>query len=345
MTVSQGRVYTAGNKDDQDTIYCLDADKGSIIWKHAYPCILDPHMYEGGPNATPTIDGDRVYFLSRKGDLLCLKATTGEIVWQKNVTTGEPNAEIPTWGFSGSPLVEGELVILNVGNAGTAFDKMTGKLVWNSGKGASGYATPVPFGSNPDRVMTIFAAKSLEAVNGLDGKSIWSFPWKTDYGMNCADPVISGEEVFISSDAGQGAARLRIAGGKPTVIWQNKNLRTHINSTILWKGYVYGVDDTEQRTSELKCISWETGEVKWSDKGFGKGSLMMADGKLIGLSDKGELIVFEPDPAGFKPLARAQVLGGKCWTAPVLSNGKIFCRNARGDLVCLDVSASATAAQ
>jgi outer membrane protein assembly factor BamB len=182
-------------------------------------------------------------------------------------------------------------------------------------------------------------------VSGADGKSIWSFPWKTDYGMNCADPVISGEEVFISSDAGQGAARLRIAGGKPSVVWQNKNLRTHINSTILWKGYVYGVDDTEQRTSELKCISWETGEVKWSDKGFGKGSLMMAGGKLIGLSDKGELIVFEPDPAAFKPISRAQVLGGKCWTAPVLSNGRIFCRNARGDLVCLDVSGGAVAPQ
>lgn len=345
MSVSHGRVYTAGNKDDQDTIYCLDADKGSIIWKHSYPCVLDPHMYEGGPSATPTVDGDRVYMLSRKGDLLCLKAATGEVVWQKNVNTGEPNAEIPTWGFASSPLVEGSLVIINVGDAGTAFDKMTGKLAWSSGKGASGYATPVPLDSNHDNVITIFAAKSLEAVNAADGKSVWSFPWKTSYGMNCTDPIISGQEVFISSDAGQGAARLRITGGKPSVIWQNKNLRTHINSCILWQGYVYGVDDTDQHTSELKCISWETGETKWSEPKFGKGSLMLAAGKIIGLSDKGELYVIDPTPGGFKPISHAQVLGGKCWTTPVLSNGKIYCRNAKGDLVCLDVSAGKTAAQ
>jgi outer membrane protein assembly factor BamB len=345
ITTSQGHVFTAGNQDDTDTIYCLDATTGAVVWKHSYPCVLDPHMYEGGPNATPTVDGDRVYVLSRKGDLLCLESATGKVVWSKNIHTGEPEAEIPTWGFSSSPLVEGDLLILNVGDAGTAFDKKTGKLAWNSGKGASGYSTPVPFGSGKDRLLLVFGAESLAAVQPADGKVIWSFPWKTPYGMNCTDPITSGDEVFFSSDAGQGAARLKLTDGKPAVIWQNKNLRTHINSSILWQGYVYGVDDTEQRTSELKCISWETGESKWSEKSFGKGSLMLAGGKLIGLSDKGELLVIDPSPDGFRPLSRAQVLGGKCWTVPVLSNGKIYCRNAKGDLICLDVSGGKTAAQ
>jgi outer membrane protein assembly factor BamB len=98
------------------------------------------------------------------------------------------------------------------------------------------------------------------------------------------------------------------------------------------------VDDISSTQYELKCVSWETGDTKWSDPGFGKGALIIADGKIIGLSEKGELIVANASPDGFKPIARAQVLGGKCWTTPVLANGRIYCRNAAGDLVCLDVS-------
>ena len=89
---------------------------------------------------------------------------------------------------------------------------------------------------------------------------------------------------------------------------------------------------------QLSCLDWQSGEVKWTDTKFGKGSLMMADGKLIALSEKGELIIAEANPKAFQVLSRAQVLGGKCWTVPVLANGRVYCRNAKGDLVCLDLS-------
>jgi hypothetical protein len=98
------------------------------------------------------------------------------------------------------------------------------------------------------------------------------------------------------------------------------------------------VDDVNKSTYELKCVDWKTGAIKWHEPSFGKGALMMADGKIIGLSDKGVLMIIEPSPAGFRPIATSQVIGGKCWTVPVLSNGRIYCRNSRGDLVCLDVS-------
>ena len=110
-------------------------------------------------------------------------------------------------------------------------------------------------------------------------------------------------------------------------------MRNHFNSCVLWQGHLYGVDE-----KELRCVVFDTGEVKWSEKSVGKGSLMMADGKLIVLSEKGELMVAEASPAAFKPISRAQVLGGKCWSTPVLANGKIYCRNAAGDVVGVDVS-------
>ena len=153
------------------------------------------------------------------------------------------------------------------------------------------------------------------------------------FDVNAADPVVSGARVFISSGYKHGGALLDVSRGSPQLVWENKNMRNQFNSCVLWQGHLYGVDD-----NQLRCLAFDTGEVKWTDKISGKGSLMLADGKLIVLSEKGELFVAEASPAGFKPRSRAQVLGGKCWTTPVLANGRIYCRNAAGDVVCVDVS-------
>lgn len=338
VTVSHGKLYTQGNDGDAtDFISCLDAATGAQIWKHSYPCPLDPKYYEGGTSSTPTVDGDRVFTISRKGNLFCLDAATGKVVWFKNVATDLGN-EIPTWGFAGSPFIEGDLLILNVGDAGLALNKKTGEPVWQSGHGASGYSTPVPFNSGADHLVVMALSQSVAAINPANGKVAWSFPWKTEYDVNAADQIISNGKMFISSGYGHGAAMLDISHGKPTVIWENKEFRNHINSSVLWQGNLYGVDDVSNSRYELKCVDWETGRIKWSEPKFGKGSLIIADGKIIGLSDKGVLYVAEPTPAAFKPISHAQVIGGKCWTTPVLANGRIYCRNSKGDLVCLDVS-------
>jgi len=234
--------------------------------------------------------------------------------------------------------VEGDLLILDAGSAGLALDKKTGEVVWHSDKTAPGYSSPVAFDQNGEKLFAIAASKTVEVVKLADGKSVWSFPWKTEYDINAADPVISGGRMFVSSGYDHCGALLDISGARPKVIWENKNLRNHINTAVLWKGFLYGVDDISSTRYELKCLSWDTGAAKWSEPGFGKGAFIIADGKIIGLSDKGELMVAEASPAGFKPIARAQVLGGKCWTTPVLANGRIYCRNQKGDLVCLDVS-------
>lgn len=339
MSVSNGRVYTMGNAKDTDTVYCLDANTGKELWKHSYPSALDPKNFEGGPTATPTIDGNRVYTFSRKGDAFCLDAETGKVIWSRNLHK-DPGAEIPKWGLSGSALVEGDLVIYNAGGMGTALDKQTGRVVWKSNKDAAGYATPVPFDSGNIRALAIFTKDSISAVRAADGRELWRYPWKTSYDVNAADPIVAGDKVFISAGYNRGASVIKVSGSKAEKVWENKNMRNHFNSSVLWKGHLYGVDE-----KELRCLAFDTGEVKWKYPQFGKGSLMLADGKLIALSERGELIIAEATPAQFKPISRAQVLGGKCWTVPVLSNGKIYCRNATGDLVCLDVSGKQAAAR
>jgi outer membrane protein assembly factor BamB len=332
FSVSGGLVYTMGNANNTDTTFCLDARTGKEVWHHSYACPLDPKNFEGGPCATPTVADGRVYTFSRKGDVFCLDAAKGDVIWSKNLNQ-DPGLEIPVWGCSSSALIEGDLVVLNMGSAGVALDKKSGKVVWASAKSAGAYATAVPLKIGGDLCLAIFSRQSLVAVKAASGQELWSYPWKTEYDVNSADPIVAGDQIFISSGYNHGGALLKLGGPTPVKVWENKNMRNHFNSCVLWKGHLYGPDD-----SGLRCLAFDTGALKWTYREFGKGSLMIADGKLVALSEKGELIIAEPTPAEFKPISRAKILTGKCWTTPVLSNGQIYCRNAVGNVVCVDVS-------
>jgi len=174
------------------------------------------------------------------------------------------------------------------------------------------------------------------AVDPATGKERWRMRWLTQYGVNAADPVPVGDSIFISSGYGKGAALFKPAG-EPQVIWKSKVLRTQLNPAVLVGKYLYGVDGDTVEKASLKCVEADTGTEKWKVPTFGSGAVSVADGKLIALSGTGELIVAPASPEGFKPIARAQVLGGKCWTVPVLANGLVYCRNSRGDIVAVDL--------
>jgi outer membrane protein assembly factor BamB len=246
---------------------------------------------------------------------------------------------MPSWGFASSVLVDGDVCFVNAGAAGTAFDKKTGKVLWSSGRDAAGYSTPVPFESGGERALALCLRQDVAAVRAKDGKELWRHPWKTSWDVNAADPVVSNGRIFFSSGYNHGGALLDVSGGKPKLIWENKNMRNHFNSCVLMGGFLYGFDDDANKpdATALKCVELASGAVKWTEK-VAAGGLMAADGKLIAISGKGELMVVEATSDKFKAISRAQVLGGKCWTTPVLANGQVFCRNAKGDLVCLDVS-------
>lgn len=336
LAVAEGRVYTMGHTGKQgnkDVVFCLDAQTGRELWTHRYDCPLEPKNYEGGPLSTPTVDAGKVYTLSKMGDLFCLDAFTGKVLWQKQLhkTMGY---ELPTWHFSSSAVIVDDKLVLNVGDRGLALNKVTGDVMWMGGKQKCGYATPVPTVINGQKALVIFGKDTTYAVRARDGKTLWQFPWKTYRDVNAADPILSGNQVFVSSSYGRGCGLWKVQGDKTYKLWESKVIRALMSCLILHNEYVYGFDE---RT--LKCIRLQDGSEQWRDKSLGKGSLIMSkDGRLIIMSGKGELVVAQAQPNQYQILARAQILpAGQCGTAPVLANGKIYARNAKGDMVCVDV--------
>lgn len=335
VAVAGGRLFTMGNVSDVDHVMCLDTAGGKLVWDYQYPCTAaDPNGYPG-PRCTPTVDGNLVFTVSRNGHLLCLSAANGALVWSKRLVD-DFGGFIPQWGFSGSPLVEGELLILETGSNGrsvAALDKKTGRVVWANGIYAAGYASPIAFDLARDRAVAVFSAGGLTGRAVSNGRVLWHYHWRTSYDVNAATPVIFEDKIFISSGYGTGCALLQVSANAVRPVWTSKNMRNHFNACVLWQGHLYGFDE-----NQLRCLDLITGAVKWSTPAYGKGSLMVADGRLLLYGERGRLGLAEASPAGFRESAAAQVLGGNStWAPPVLSNGRIYCRSGT-DLVCLDVA-------
>ena len=336
-SISQGRVYTMGNTTNQDTVWCLEAVTGKTLWKHTYPAQLSPQWYEGGPGATPTVDGNRVLTLSKWGDVFCLDAAQGTVLWQRDLRRDGvmPNR----WGFAGSPLVWGDLVILNAGTAGIALNRSTGRIAWSNGTNVAGYASPVRFASEGRESVLIFAAKHLVALDPRSGRELWRQPWETDWDTNNADPLIQDGRIFLSSFS-RGCGLLSVAEGKPQVLYTNTALRSHLSPGVVLGPYLYAFNGEAKQDTDLRCVHLPTGEVKWTCKDPAFGSLILAGDKLIVLSEKGELLVAQASPKEFKPLARAKVLSGLGWTPPALADGRLYVRNAKGESACLEMKAA-----
>ena len=328
VAVAAGKLYTAGNfNKNTDRISCLDALTGKEVWKYEYPEALAPKYYSGGSSATPTVHGGKVYYASKSGKVFCLDAATGKEIWKKEFGTKDP-----TWGFSSSALIHGKAVIFNAGAAGIAYDQETGKVLWSSDNDTCGYATPVPFTHKGKTALALFAKNTLTAVNADDGKPLWSTPWQTEHDVNAADPVISGTQAFITSGYGRGCSLVDFSGAEPKKLWENKDMRSHMSGPVLIDGHLYGFDDMR-----LVCLDWKTGAKKWEEKSPKKGALMAAGDKLIILGEGGRLAIAKATPDAYQEIAGAQIVGGRCWTMPILANGMIYARNSDGDLACVDV--------
>ncbi len=327
VSVAGGRAYVMGNINrNTDVLYCFDAASGDELWRFEYAEPLNPKYYEGGPGSTPTVHEGKVYTLSKTGKVHCVNAHTGELIWNLNL----PHKET-TWGFASSGLILDDKVIFNVGASGVALNKNDGSIVWDSDKSESGYATPVPFTHNGKTLLAIFGKETLMAVDPTDGKRMWSYPWKTQHDVNAADPIIVGDEIFITSGYNRGATLLKIAS-PPTRVWENKNMRSQMSGPVLIDGYLYGIDQ-----NQLACVEWKTGKQLWAERKAGNGSLTAAGDKLIVASEGGRLMIVQATPDGFQELSGADILSARCWAPPVLSGGRIYFRNSRGKLVCVDV--------
>lgn len=329
--VSGGRLYSMGNTDEKDTVWCLSAETGKEVWKHTYACPAGNHP---GPRCTPTVDGGSVYTLSREGHLFCLDAASGKVKWELNART-KFGARPEEWGFACSPLVLGKRLIIDVGPL-IALDKATGETIWKAGADKAGYTSPYAFELGGDTLVASFNAYGPVVAKAADGKILGRYRWETKYGVNAVTPIVQGNTLFISSGYNRGAALFEVsdAGLKP--LWENKNMRNHANNCVLHDGSLYGFNG-QVNEGRLTCLDYKTGETKWSESSLKAGGLMLADGKLIVMGSKGECAVAEASPEGFKELGRMKVLTGTCWTQPVLVGGRIYCRNHPGDMVCLDV--------
>jgi len=336
ITVSGDRVFTMGNVQNKDDVWCFDAKSGRALWKHEYPLDVDKRSFEGGTAVTPTVDGNRVYTVSHQGDLFCLDAATGKPLWYKHYQR-DLGGKRPYYGYAASPLVEGNMLICEVGAKGAstvALDKTTGNVVWKSGDDELGYASPIAADILGKRTLVLFKATQLVGLEAQTGRELWRQAWKTEYDINAATPLVSGSRIFVTSGYGSGCALFEITSSGVSERWRNKNLRAHVNSPVLWQGAIYGIDNTASPKSPLVCLDLETGALKWSQK-LGGGALVLADGKLVILSEPGELIIGPVSAAGFQPTLRQHVLPSRCWVQPTVANGRVFCRNNTGEMVAL----------
>ena len=341
FAVSEGRVFTLGNDSDTDTLWCFEAATGKVLWAHHYPMPLDALYFEGGPVSTPVVEGGRVFAIGKRGLVHCLNAADGSVVWSTQIAEGEGGSRMPTWGFSGSPVVQGDRVLINAGAFGLALQKADGSLLWRSeGASEAGYSSPLPAVIEGAAVAIFSNTKAWVAADPATGQEKWRHRWLTRYGVNAADPIIQGQEMFISSGYDKGAALLKISASGAEVVWQNKEMRNMMNPCLLIDGKLYGIDGNEGDGAGLKCLDWKTGAALWKDDRVGAGTVIGASGgeKLIVLTEKGELLFAPADPSGFKPGRGFSILSGKCWTVPVLSDARLFARNAEGRVVCVDLS-------
>lgn len=339
ISIAQGRVYTLYSDGYDEFVVCLDAKSGKQIWRvRSDSTFKDTNG--NGPRSTPTIHGEIVYALGGRGQLLALQAKSGKKVWQHDLKK-EFNSSGPSdGGFASSPLVEGEMLLVEAGggngNAFVAFNKKDGKVIWKAESDSAAFASPVAITVNGVRQIIFFSAEGAVAVAPATGKVYWRLPWKTSYNVNAATPLfIPPDKIFISSGYDVGATLLRITAenGSASIeeIWKSKAMQNIYTSSILRGDYLYGFDK-----GTLKCIELLTGEEKWKQRGFGVGTLIFADGHLIVLGDKGKLALVEATPAAYTEKSAAEVLTGRCITVPALAEGKLYLRNTQ-ELVCLDL--------
>ena len=336
-------LITAFADDDNEFLGAFEKTTGREVWRTALGKKFVEEM-GNGPRSTPTIEGDFAYMLDSHGGLYCVNRKSGKQVWKVSLTD-KFGIKRPMRGFSTSPLILGKTLILHGGGKNSAFiglDKTTGNTIWQTGESIAGHSSPFTAIIN-NVEQSVFTISRLVEKDGerqvldetvslsSEGKILWRGP---SLPQIIAMPVyVPPNKVFISSSVENGCLLIQVLpDGKIETVWHNKEMRNHFNSSVYYKDHIYGFS-----SSTLKCLEAETAQRKWSTRGFGKGSLIIADEKLIVLSDRGKLAMIEATPQGYNELARAQVIEGKSWTSPTFSDGKIYLRNQK-EMACYDLT-------
>jgi outer membrane protein assembly factor BamB len=335
VSVVGDRAYTCYGSGEGEFAVCLNVADGKPIWKYRLGDLYKNGEYGDGPRATPTIDSGMVYVLGGKGALACLDATSGKKVWLADLLELR-GGKLPEYGFSASLVIVGDNVIAVVGAGGgkslAAFNKTNGKLAWTSLDNRIGYSTPRVVTIDGLAQIIVLMGDAVVCVSPGDGKEYWQKPWITELDANVATPVVADNRVFISTGYSTGCAlfELTAKGGKPAAekVWANKELKNYFATSVFLDGYLYGFDN-----NKFACQDIRTGKVKWRVPGFNRGSLIVADGKLIILGASGTLALAEPSPQKYKEISKFQFCDDQTWTVPTVANGRLFVRNEK-ELAC-----------
>jgi outer membrane protein assembly factor BamB len=350
--VSGGKVFYLDNQQNKETVHAADVNSGKVLWSMPLDVVHKDSQSPPGPRCTPVVDGERVYAQSCRGQLTCFGADDGKVIWQTNFVKdfgatfiGERGqAQGATrHGYNASPIVDGDHLIAEVGGRDGAevvcFDKITEKVVWRSGDGTPGYASPLIADLAGARQLITFMADGVAAFDPADGHALWRVPVKTALGRHATTPLISGDIVCVASHQA-GLIGIQVTKGSEgfsaRAIWTAKDLAINFSSPVEVNGYLYGVGPR----ADLICVEMKTGKRVWSQErlfsgnpGNAYGGFVVMGERILLLTDGGRLILFDADPAKFHEIARAQVCGQN-WCNPAYANGNLYLRDNR-ELWCV----------
>jgi outer membrane protein assembly factor BamB len=329
FAVADGRMFTLGARGNREYVVAFDAASGKRLWEVAHGSRFTNDRGDG-PRSTPTVDGGRLYVFGASGDLTSLDAASGKIGWTVNVIRdfGGQNTK---WGFSESPLVSGDRIIVSPGGSGSgivAVNKANGKLLWKSEGDTAGYSSAVLHEVGGVRQAIVFTGQRALGLDIANGRVLWSYDRVANRVANIATPIARGNHVFLSSDYGTGAALLELTPSAGAIaareVYFTRDMRNHHASSVLIGDYLYGFS-----SAILTAMKFDTGEVAWRDRSVGKGSLVFADERLYLFSERGVAGLAEATPTGYREHGRFTLETGSLptWTHPVVSNGKLFLRD------------------
>lgn len=331
FSIMGNRAVTQEQDGLDELVVCYELLTGNKLWEYRNSARFDNPLGGIGPRATPTIEGNRVYALGALGDFVVLDFETGEKQWGINLVD-KHGANIPDWGFAGSPLIEGNLVILSVGARNefslVAYDKMTGELVWSGGSDRAHWSSPVIYEIAGKRQVLIFNRAAMFAHDVSDGSILWQYEWDTDGMPHVAIPVPVGDDrIVLSSGYGKGAEMLQISNNNDGTqsaerIWRTLHLKAKFNNYVFKDGYIYGLDD-----GMFTCIDIEKGRRAWKKGRYGHGQNILVDDLMILTAENGEVLLTEPVPEEPRILGRFQALEGKSWNPPALVGEYLLLRN------------------
>jgi len=367
-TVADGRVYVTDRITDpvqQERVLCFNAESGEPLWTRAYDCDYSRVGYEAGPRASVSIDEGRAYALGTMGHLLCLDAASGDVVWQLDLNEKyKLRYDSAWWGVSASPLVDGDLLILQVGgekdSAVVAFDKRTGEERWRALDELASYSAPIVIEQAGRRVLVCWTGGSIAGLDPATGDVFWRVEFlPRRMVLAVASPVVEGQNLFATGFY-DGSMLLRLGQDEPTAeqVYHRRGrsetdtdaLHSIISTPLMIDGYVYGVDSY----GELRCLEAETGDRVWESGDAVPGGRwstihFVRNGENVWMfNERGELIIARLSPQGYEELSRAKLIepttgqleqrGGVCWAHPAYAGRCVFARNDR-ELVCADLSA------